>query len=315
VSEARQEDEVQDLTGLSERASSALTTPRRTATVEERARCRCRAPSSSISMTTWLPFWKAFSAIVPTAGLPTARGRLRLDAVIDRVPHHVHERVAQLLHDQLVDLRLGAGDDEVDLFLRLAADLPDDARELVEDLPERDHAHLEDALLHRREVAVERALQPQQLGRRCVRSDWLARSRSTRRASWVRTIASSPTMFIRRSSLWMSTRTVCVTLRRLCAAAARASAVPRGRPAARRASARTLSAASGRRRPGGKGSARNGARRHRGPSAPRGISSIDRDALAPERPRELVRESTRDAIRMSSSIESALRARRPWAGT
>jgi hypothetical protein len=29
-------------------------------------------PSSSISMTTWLPFWKAFSAIVPIAGLPTA---------------------------------------------------------------------------------------------------------------------------------------------------------------------------------------------------------------------------------------------------
>ncbi len=83
----------------------------------------------------------------------------RLDPVIDGVAHHVHERIAELLDDELVDLGLGAGDDEVHHLLGVAADLADDARELVEHLAERDHAHLEDALLHRAEVAIEGALQ------------------------------------------------------------------------------------------------------------------------------------------------------------
>ena len=54
-----------------------------------------------------------------------ARGRLadfgaalrRLDAVIDGVADHVHERIAELFDDQLVDLGLGAGDDEADLLV------------------------------------------------------------------------------------------------------------------------------------------------------------------------------------------------------
>ena len=93
-----------------------------------------------------------------------ARGA-RLDPVIDGVAHHVHERIAELLDDELVDLGLGAGDDQVDELVGVAADLADDARELVEHLPQRHHAHLEDALLHRPEVPVEGALQPLHVGR------------------------------------------------------------------------------------------------------------------------------------------------------
>ena len=105
-------------------------------------------PSSSTSIMTWLPFWKAFSAIVPAAGLPTSRGAAAdLDAVIDGVANHVHQRIAELFDDQLVDLGLGAGDDQADLLAHLAADLAHDAREPVEHLAERHHAHLEDAVL------------------------------------------------------------------------------------------------------------------------------------------------------------------------
>ena len=106
----------------------------------------------------------------------------RLDAVIDGVADHVHERIAELLDDELVDLGLGAGDDEVHLLVGLAADLADDARELVEDLPERHHAHLEDAALHCAEVALERrgAAGRARCRSRAARAS--SRTRSVRRA-------------------------------------------------------------------------------------------------------------------------------------
>ncbi len=59
------------------RASSAEMTPRRTLASRRRV-VSMPPPSSSISMTTWLPFWKALSAIVPSAGLPTASRSLRV---------------------------------------------------------------------------------------------------------------------------------------------------------------------------------------------------------------------------------------------
>ena len=130
-------------------------------------------------MTTWLPFWKALSAIVPTGGLPTRSALVaRLDAVIDRVADHVHERVGQLLDDELVDLGLGAGDDQVHLLVVLARDLPHDARELVEDLPERHHPHFEDAVLHLREVPLEGAVEPLELDAELARARGAARTRS-----------------------------------------------------------------------------------------------------------------------------------------
>ncbi len=86
-----------------------------------------------------------------------------LDRVIDRVPDHVHHRVGELFDDELVDLRLRPGHDEVHLLVVLARNLTDDPRQLVEDLPERDHPHLEDAVLHLGEVAVERAVKAVEL--------------------------------------------------------------------------------------------------------------------------------------------------------
>ena len=61
--------------------------------------------------------------------------------------------------------------DQVHLLAVLARDLPDDARELVEGLAQRDHAHLEDAALHLREVAVEGAVQARQLDGQLARVD------------------------------------------------------------------------------------------------------------------------------------------------
>ena len=231
-------------------------------------------PSSSTSMTTWLPFWKALSAMVPTGGLPTREALVaRLDAVVDGVADHVHEGSRELLDDELVDLGLRAGDDQVHLLVVLARDLAHDARELVEDLPERDHAHLEDAVLHLREVALEGAVQALELDRRApgarsARADAVGEVLRWRS----RTMASSPTTVIRRSSLRMSTRTVWLTerseisrpppptARASCAAAtgtAGATAAPAGggvrtRPCASRACGVGAETAAGR-DPGGRG--------------------------------------------------------------
>jgi hypothetical protein len=40
--------------------------------------------------------------------------------VVDGVADHVHQRVAELLHDQLVDLGLGAGDHQAHFLVVLA---------------------------------------------------------------------------------------------------------------------------------------------------------------------------------------------------
>ncbi len=88
----------------------------------------------------------------PDRRLPTAsrsspatrsrdRSRLRIMCIIGS---------EELLDDELVDLRLGARHDQVHLLVVLARDLADDPRQLVEDLPEGDHPHLEDAVLHLR---------------------------------------------------------------------------------------------------------------------------------------------------------------------
>ena len=73
--------------------------------------------------------------------------------MIDAVADHVHERVAELLDDELVEDGLGAADDEADLLVEVAGELADDAGQLVEDLADRDHADVEDALLQERELA------------------------------------------------------------------------------------------------------------------------------------------------------------------
>ena len=56
----------------------------------------------------------------PPACLRRARSARGLDAVIDGVAHQVHERIGELLGDQLVDLGLGAADDELHALVLLA---------------------------------------------------------------------------------------------------------------------------------------------------------------------------------------------------
>src|SRR5206468_3385011 len=57
----------------------------------------------------------------------------------------------------LVELRVCAGDDEADVLAGLARNLAHDARELVEDLTERHHAHFENAGLQLVDFSIERA--------------------------------------------------------------------------------------------------------------------------------------------------------------
>ena len=47
----------------------------------------------------------------------------RLNTVIDGIANHMHQRVTQLLHDELVDFRFSSGDHQADLFAQLSADL------------------------------------------------------------------------------------------------------------------------------------------------------------------------------------------------
>ncbi len=108
--------------------------------------------------------------MVPTGGLPTCSRSSR-----GSMPWSIALRIMcisgsrELLDDELVDLGLGAGDDQVHVLVVLARDLPDDARELVEHLPERNHADFEDAALHLREVALEGAMQARELDRELAR--------------------------------------------------------------------------------------------------------------------------------------------------
>ena len=62
------------------------------------------------------------------------------DAVVDGVADDVHQRIAELLHDGLVQLRLGPVDLQLDGLAHLLGDVPHDAAEAVEGLPDLDHA-------------------------------------------------------------------------------------------------------------------------------------------------------------------------------
>jgi len=68
--------------------------------------------------------------------------------VVDGVAHQVHERVADLLDHGLVELGVGAADDELDLLAELARDVAHHAREAVEDLADRRHAQAQRAVAH-----------------------------------------------------------------------------------------------------------------------------------------------------------------------
>ena len=91
-------------------------------------------------------------------GILAARDALlaRLDRVIERVADHVHQRIDELLDDQLVELGVGAAQLEPHVLAEVDAQAAHDARDLLEDLRERDHAHVEHGRLELAQLAVER---------------------------------------------------------------------------------------------------------------------------------------------------------------
>ena len=128
-------------------SSASLAKPRRSARARTRARSM-PAPSSSISMTTERRLLRgrkpqaagrALAGALPVLGL--------FDAVVQRVAQQVGQRVLELLDDLLVELRLAALDDKLDLLALLPGDVAQQPREQVEQRREREHAHAVDRIL------------------------------------------------------------------------------------------------------------------------------------------------------------------------
>ena len=145
----------------------------------------------------------------PSRALPAAtRSSGRLDGVIEGVAHDVHQRIDELLDDQLVELGVGAAQLEPHVLVEIAAQPPHHARELLEDLAQRNHAHLEHRRLELPELAVERLVDLGELAADARRAGIRQQPRRSASPSAPRWITSSPTRFISSSSLRMSTRTV-----------------------------------------------------------------------------------------------------------
>ncbi len=88
-------------------------------------------------------------------GLAGGRARVgQLDAVVDRVAHQVHERIAQLVRDRAVHLHVAALHAEVHILAQRACRVPHHARQPLEDIAQRHHAHRENAALQLREHAA-----------------------------------------------------------------------------------------------------------------------------------------------------------------
>ena len=136
-------------------AAAASSSPLRTAVSRTRSRSM-PPPSSSISMTMWLPRCSARSSIVPWAGLPARCAHLgQLDAVVEGVAHQVQQRVGEVLDHELVQLGLLAVHPQVDLLAELLRELAHDPVEPGEDLPDRHHPRVDDPLLQLAQVALE----------------------------------------------------------------------------------------------------------------------------------------------------------------
>src|SRR5262249_11844918 len=88
--------------------------------------------------------------IQPARGGLAALASLRrgLDAVIDRVPHEVQQRIGDLFHHRLVELGLRSGEDDLHFLAELAAEVAGHAGEAAEGLADRHHAQLERPVAH-----------------------------------------------------------------------------------------------------------------------------------------------------------------------
>ena len=114
------------------------------------------APSSLTSMMMLPPSWNALSSRIPVSFLPAAPSDLRhLQPVVEGVAHQVHQRIADLLEHDLVELRTFPVQSELDFLAELARELVHQAREAVEREADRQHADLEHALLQLTRVARE----------------------------------------------------------------------------------------------------------------------------------------------------------------
>ena len=105
-------------------------------------------PSSLTVMTTLLPRCEACERDGPGAGLAGGLAELgRLQPVVDRVAHHVDQRVAQLVDHPLVQLGLLAADLEHDFLAGREAEVADDPAEPLEERADRHHPGVEHPLL------------------------------------------------------------------------------------------------------------------------------------------------------------------------
>ena len=129
------------------------TSPRSRALARMRALLR-PAPSSLTSMMMLPPSWKALSSSVPVSLLPAARRTSgSLHAVVERVAHEMHQRIADLLEHGLVELGVLAAQLQLDLLAELARQVVHQAREAVEREADRQHADLHDAFLQLARIA------------------------------------------------------------------------------------------------------------------------------------------------------------------
>ena len=79
----------------------------------------------------------------------------RLEAVVERVAHEVHERVAERVDDGAVELRVLPDEPQLDLLAEPRSEVAHESREAQEDRLDRDHPHARDRRLQRARAARE----------------------------------------------------------------------------------------------------------------------------------------------------------------
>ena len=87
----------------------------------------------------------------------------RFDAVVDRIAHHMHQRVDQQIDHAFVDARFAPLDHDVDVLLELLREIPRGARQPAEQAVDRDHAQLQAGRPNPAMRGFERVLQRSQL--------------------------------------------------------------------------------------------------------------------------------------------------------
>ena len=101
-------------------------------------------------MITLPPAWRAEISSVPVAGLPAAtRSSGAFEAVVERVAHEVHERVAERVDHGAVELGVLADELQLDLLAELGREVAHEPREAQEHGFHGDHPDLHDHRLQR----------------------------------------------------------------------------------------------------------------------------------------------------------------------